>query len=920
MALSPAMVFGPYRIGRKLGYGGMGEVYQATHLFLEREVALKTLRRDAVDEHFKTLIQEARATSALDHPNIVKVYDVGDLDGIAYIAMEYVEGQTLRQVLGQRALRPKEVLEYAAQIANALAAAHDVGILHRDVKPGNIMITRKGVIKVVDFGLAQRFDPPEPRSEETASTQSRESGMPLNSQVHFLGTLSYMSPEQVLGLRLDVRSDIFSFGVVLYEMLTRVKPFAAPTDVGLIANILHANPTPIREIVPDVPEELEDLVQFCLRKDPENRARSMHDIAHMIEGARRAMERQNTASGTGSVRRRRLIAVGAALLTLVASGVAIALVMSYGLHIQPRGTLRRMTWDDSLAESPALSNDGKLLAFASDRAGGKDLDIFVRNTSGGEPIQLTNNPADDTDPSFSPDGSLIAFRSERQGGGVYVMPSFGGQERLVAPRGNNPRFSPDGKWIAYWVGEAANIYPSARTFVVPTTGGPPVQLQLLFADARYPIWTPDGAHILFQGVKDWKPNADPDLDWWVTPVGETKGGENAVKTGAWDAIKRSGLPTIYPPGGWYRDKVIFSARDDAARFIAAIPISTHTWQVQQPAETLTFGTGIEGYPYPTASGAIAFTSYKFEINIWSRSLDDRGHVEDKEARKLTAGDAYHSSASMDADGKRLVFLLGRRPGTNVWIRDMATGREAAVTIDATDKCSAAISADGSRVAWSVCGPGQEAIFVAAINPDLSVPVPEKICEDCGRVVDWSREGDSILYVDHSNPVRIGMLTLSSGSRTMISSARYNLDKARFSPRGNWIAVTAANARSDRAQIFAIPLQDGKPAPESAWVPITNGNYWDDNPVWTERGDAVLFYSRRDGFGCIWRQAVNLTTRRPEGAPTEVLGFHGGRVSMSQLTGSLPSLLLIKNHLIFNALEKTGSIWVLDDWAKGRAGN
>ena len=170
-------------------------------------------------------------------------------------------------------------------------------------------------------------------------------------------------------------------------------------------------------------------------------------------------------------------------------------------------------------------------------------------------------------------------------------------------------------------------------------------------------------------------------------------------------------------------------------------------------------------------------------------MDETGRVRDQGARKLTAGESYHTSASMNASGTRLVFLLGRSPSRSVWIKDLVTGREAAVTVDGTDKCSAAISADGSRVAWSACGPGPEAVYVAAINSDLSVPVPEKVCEDCGRVVDWSRAGDSILFVDHSHPVRAGIYTLSSRSRTsMISSSRYNLDRARFSPEGNWIAA------------------------------------------------------------------------------------------------------------------------------------
>jgi Tol biopolymer transport system component len=483
---------------------------------------------------------------------------------------------------------------------------------------------------------------------------------------------------------------------------------------------------------------------------------------------------------------------------------------------------------------------------------------------------------------------------------------------LLVPRGNNPRISPDGKWIVYWIGEGSNTSPSARSYVVSTTGGAPRQLQPLFADARYPIWTPDGAHILFQGVDVWKSGTEPDLDWWVTPLEEGK----AIKTGAWNSVRHSGFSYLYPPGGWHRGRVVFSARDETARFVLQIPISTQTWRVQGPAELLTFGTGIDGYPHPAASGAIAFTSYQYEINIWSRRLDESGRVRDKEARKLTTGAAYHTSASMNRDGTRLVFLLGRSPSRNVWVRDLATGREEELTVDDADKCSVVISPDGSRAAWSVCGP-HEAIYVASINLDFSVPVPEKVCEDCGRVVDWSPLGDLILFIDHNKPVRAGILELSSRSRTMVSSARYNLDRARFSPEGDWIALRAGQLSGENAQIFAVPLQDHRLAPEADWVAITNGDSWDDNPVWTGLGNALLFYSRRDGFGCIWRQVVNRTTKRPEGAPVEIVEFHSGRLSIRELTGTLPSMSLVNNQILFNALERTGSIWVLEGGPGGR---
>jgi serine/threonine protein kinase/Tol biopolymer transport system component len=907
MAISSGMIIGQYRIDRKLGAGGMGEVYAATHLMLGREVALKTLPKSEIrtDAAVARLVREARAAAALNHPNIVAVYDVADQDGTLYIAMERVDGTTLRDMMAERTIRPREAVRYAIQIARGLAAAHAAGVLHRDVKPSNIMITRKNQVKVVDFGLAKAFEPSGGNVDVT-TTMSVDSL--LTEKGYVSGTVAYMSPEQAQGFPVDARSDIFSFGIVLYQMLARVHPFEAISKAGIMANILRSQPRPLTEIS-HLPVELEEVVQFCLRKEPEDRAHSMHDVARMLEMAEQEMERPSVPATQERRRRWWMAAGGGIALALIAGWAAGAFVFPRAKSpAPPKATLRRITWDDGLTEKPALSSDGRLLAFASDRANGNDLDVYVRLLNGGAPIRLTSDPADDTDPSFSPDGSLVAFHSERKGGGAYVVPSFGGQERLIAPRGHSPRFSPDGKWIVYWVGEEATATPSGHIYIVSATGGVPTQLQPSFAEAQYPIWTPDGDHVLFQGVDVWKSDADPNRDWWVTSLD----GRPAVRTGAFDAIKPSGLSVIYEPAGWHGGKVVFSARDNSRRSVYELPISQRTWKVQGPPEALTFGTGTDGTPNPSPAGTIVFTSYQNEINIWSRKLGENGMPADKEARKLTTGDSYHASASMDARGARLAFLIGRQPSRNVWIRETATGREAAVAADSEDKCSAVISPDGTRVAWSVCGPGKEPVFTATVNSDLSVSVPEKLCEDCGHVADWSRTGDAIVFVDHSSPARVGILMLATGEHIMIGSSKYSLDTPRLSPDGGWMAVTAVHTRDARAQIYAIPLEGGKPAPEAAWVAITDGESWDDKPVWTARGDALLYYSRRDGFGCIWRQAINPSTRRPEGAPKEVLPFHSIRLSMKELTSYLASLSLVGDQLLFNALESTGGIWLRDE--------
>ena len=250
------------------------------------------------------------------------------------------------------------------------------------------------------------------------------------------------------------------------------------------------------------------------------------------------------------------------------------------------------------------------------------------------------------------------------------------------------------------------------------------------------------------------------------------------------------------------------------------------------------------------------------------------------------------------------------------MRDTANRREALVDFDPAEKCSAVISPDGFHIAWSTCGPGREPITVNAFNTDLSVRVPEVACEDCGRALDWSPKRDSIVFADHANPARIGILNLSSKTRDVVSLANRNLDKARFSPDGKWVALQAAQTSGDRAQIFAVPLNGDKLAPPSDWVPITNGNYWDDTPVWSERGDALLFYARRDGFGCIWRQSVNPITKLPEGSPTEVIAFHSSRLSLKELQARSQSLALANHEILYNGLELAGSIWMLDYGSAG----
>ena len=267
-----------YRIIEKLGAGGMGVVWKAQDTHLDRLVALKVLPSEWVADakRLRHFVREAKTASALNHPHIVQIYDIADHDGLPYIAMEYVPGRTLQERIGCNGLRLNEVLKYAVQIADAMARAHAAGIVHRDLKPSNVMVTDDGQAKVLDFGLAKFAG--QPGSNKVDLTQTLTDAEPSADEGVVVGTIAYLSPEQSQGKTVDSRSDIFSFGVVLYEMVTGLKVFRRNSMAATLSAILHEEPKPLHEIAPDVPPELEKIVARCLRKDPELRLRSMADL------------------------------------------------------------------------------------------------------------------------------------------------------------------------------------------------------------------------------------------------------------------------------------------------------------------------------------------------------------------------------------------------------------------------------------------------------------------------------------------------------------------------------------------------------------------------------------------------------------------------------------------------------------------
>jgi eukaryotic-like serine/threonine-protein kinase len=892
-----------YQILDKVGEGGMGVVYKARDTHLERFVAIKVLppERVADPERKRRFIQEARAASALNHPNIITVHDIACDAGVDFMVMEFVAGKTLGQLIGSKGLKLGNALKYGAQMAAALAAAHAAGIIHRDLKPGNVMVTAGGLLKVLDFGLAKLAEP------ATTDLVTKDTLKPRTEEGAIVGTLAYMSPEQAQGKKVDARSDIFSFGSVLYEMITGRRAFQGRTNLSTLSAIVDKEPTAVSAIAPETPPELEKLIARCLRKDPDRRAQNMADLKLTLEDLKEESDSGRLrAAVPARLRVSAWVVPGLVLLVSAASGIIWWLTRSPNAVRAPTPTLTRLTSDSGLTTDPALSPDGRLLAYGSDRAGEGNLDIYVRQVGGGEPLQLTRDPADEHQPAFSPDGTTIAFRSEREGGGIYSVSALGGPARRIALEGRNPQFSPDGKWIAYWVGSlegaSFSIRDYCRIYVVPSAGGEPRRLRSDFAGATFPSWSPDGNHLLFLGNRDAKLPFEEAIDWWVMPLDSGP----AIKTGALEATRNANLagslqvyPWALPAPAWQpqADSLVFSARSGDTTNLWRIGISPKTWKVTGAPERLTSGTMMEQSP-SAASGPggivrVAFTSLTENLAIWSLPIEpNRGKVTG-ELKRLTQEAADDFFPSLSPDGNKMVWVSSRSGTQQVWIKDLRSGEESALTASRSVKYFACFSPDGSKVSFS-----ESPLWNVYIVP-ASGGAPEMVCEACGEATDWSSDGKRI--IGNTVDGRAWVLDVASRRKTDLLRTRHWMATRAFSPDNRWF--TFLDGTFGRA--YMAPFRGEAAIDESAWIDIMDG----EPAPWSPDGKLVYTLSGRDGYLCIWAQRLDAATKKPVGAPFAVFHSHNARISLSNQTEV--SVALGQDTMLFNMGERTGNIWMAE---------
>ncbi|HYM09813.1 MAG TPA: protein kinase [Bryobacterales bacterium] len=906
---------GHYRIESKLGEGGMGVVYKAHDTHLDRPVAIKVLAAETVAnaERKRRFVQEAKAASALNHPNIIHIYDidtaVSEQGATDFIAMEFVPGATLDRVAGRKGLALGAALKYAVQIADGLAAAHAAGIVHRDIKPANIMVTEPGHVKLLDFGLAKLTEVEEGDSFATTLTGGPGEA-PRTEEGTIVGTVAYMSPEQAEGKKIDARSDIFSFGSVLYEIVTGARAFQGETKISTLSAILHKEPKPFSAIAPAVPRELERIITHCLRKDPARRFQHMDDVKTLLEELKEESDSGTIAAGlpaAAAPARRRWLTVAAPILvalTALAAGLAWWFLRGgRGAGTPSEAAVIRLTSDAGLTTDPALSPDGKLVAYTSDRSLDGQQDLYIKQVAGGQPIRLTSDGAGNRTPDFSPDGSKIVFRSNRENGGIYEIPAFGGEAQLVARDGFNPKFSPDGTQLAYWVGAkgtgvAAAVPGSGTVWVVPAAGGPPQRVGPNFTAARDPIWSPDGKHLLLIGYTSAKAYESASLDWWLAA---TSSGD-AVKTGAYEALAKAGLKPFSStprPACWLAatNTVVFSAPSGDANNLFEIGLSPAAGRVSGALQRLTTGAGNETAPSCAAGGALAFTMGETRRDVWSLPFDlDRGTPKGA-LERITQSPANREHASLSKDGRYVAFASNQAGQINIWVRDLATGKESSVAASSFAQRYPVMNASGGRIAFSVYENAKRVVYVSAAGG-----VPEKLCEGCLRATDWSRDEKTLLMFG-GNPYQINVLELASHQQTpLLRDPKHHVLYGRFSPDNHWVSFTI-RTEPNRGVMAIAPVDGPKPVPESAWITVTPSevNDWAD---WSPDGKTLYFPSSRDGHSCLWGQRLDASSHRPAGEAFAVQHFHG-RVSYQQggwsAAGSRIAMVLV---------EETGNIWMM----------
>jgi Tol biopolymer transport system component/predicted Ser/Thr protein kinase len=751
-----------FRILAELGSGGMGSVYRAVDLRLGRAVALKLLRPDAAASpgERERLLREAQAASALAHPNIVTVYEVDEADGLPFIAMELVEGRRLDELIPPAGLAPDEALRYALPIAEALERAHQEGIVHRDLKPRNVMVTTEGVVKVLDFGLAKRVG----GSPATPDVATADIAARTRTGV-VLGTPHYMSPEQAQARPVDARSDIFSFGTLLYEALTGRRPFEGDSVVDVLAAIVRDPAPPLRTVRRELPAELERIVARALEKDPSRRyqetAEMLRELRAMPAPARGVAARPEAWAWRGR----------AAAVLALAAAVVWAVLRPRPREAAAPAQFRLLSSFAGSHRSPSLSPDGRMLAYLDDVGG--TAQVFTRRLDGGDSVQATEGPEPAARPRWSPRGDLVLF--ERAGEGLWLVPPLGGAPHRIVEQGRCAAWFPDGKHVVFDRGDELWTARADGAEARRVEGVPVNYFSLLIS--RCAAVSPDGRSLAY-----YQPERGPYGDFWIV---DATGG--APRRLTHDVAQGGGVAWL-PEG----DAIVFSSARRGSRTLWRVGVSGG-----EP-EPVTSGAGEDDEPEVARDGSCIV--YRNAKTTWLLTLLDpssgvsRTLVEWRSQLNGTAfspdGTSVAFFANAESDGLEKIFVAtldGRGP------RQVAGGPGEGLIMPVW-------SGDGVRLFFYRDHPRPAYLSVAASGGPVTTLLDGwSFQERAGAVPDPA--GATLLYVlfDKTQIKATRLRDLATGKERALSRP---IDWARWSRDGRRVLG------SDRDEVVVCEASDG----------------------------------------------------------------------------------------------------------------
>jgi Tol biopolymer transport system component len=889
MTIPAGTAFGPYEVVCLIGAGGMGEVYRAHDPRIGRDVALKVLAARAADpDELRRFEQEARAIGQLNHPNILTIHDAGRLpsDGVVadapFIVTELLEGHTLRHRLAQGRMDPTEAIVDALQVARGLAAAHERGIVHRDLKPENLFVLPDGRLKILDFGIAKLAATATATDVTVAYADVTRAGV-------MVGTPGYMSPEQLRGERVGPQSDVFAFGVILYEMLAGARPFAGDKGADRIGATLRDDPAPLAGRAPGVPQGLEGIVRRCLEKRPEDRFPSARDLVVALEAVAASQAGASSPPPAAAGQRTAVFAAAGAVLLLLAS-VGAWLVgrepdaPSTTAHSTPAPRVTPFLASDAIEDDPAWSPAGNLIAYVSDATG--NADIWICDPSGSNPINLTaQHTGVDSVPAWSPDGTRIAFFSEREGGGIFTMNALGGDVRKAISIKPGVVYTVSLTWARDGSLVYTNFSAEGRKHVYRggASGEPPA---CLTCDAG-----------TSEGGRSGQLSADGTLLLYKSSEMGARGStfvrhlaSGAVHT----VLDRADMPRWAADG---RHIIFISARDGTPD-LWQVGIDPQSGARTGEPERVTSGLGITAFALAPDGRQILAVTEKSHANLWSFPANaDR-------IDSLAQGEQWTTGQFMDTRGRWLtdnagvIFQSNRRGSLDIWTVGAPGAPPQRVTTDPGTEHRPRVSPDGQWIAFDAIDETGEHVRLMRRDGSgsrlLDPLLPRRFSMSC--CADWSPDGRRLAIHVNNWTSAIVRLDPSTGAAetTPVDFAGGADEYHRWSPSGTRIAYEAI---TEGSWDLWTANPDGSQAQRLTSLP---GN--ERTASWHPRLPFIYF----DGEGAIWRVRTD-PEGRALGLPERWLVLPG----RTDAVGDGLDFSADRERVLITVRERASDIWLVE---------